>query len=127
MNPTPAALHLPESITVDHKILQIETLEVNTTGASGYICRCPGDLVYKMQAMEREFQLMTAAGDCSITPLCRIVRELDGRTVTDGIIIELATTFDFKTVLLGDRARVKDEIIALLKRLHSKYGSYTEI
>jgi len=62
-----------EVIPIDHEILRADKLEVIAIGASGYVYKCP-QLVYKMNARQREFDFMKAAGDCAIAPVCRITR-----------------------------------------------------
>ena len=117
---------LPESIPQGHEFLRHDTLEVIAIGGRGYVYRCQGGLVYKVNAIQREVDLMKAAGDCCIKIISRVTevleQESETQVVTSGVIMEGATPFDFKAVAAEDRGRVKDEMVALLKRLHREYG-----
>lgn len=110
---------LPPTITKAHPLLHYSALEILGLGGSGYVYKCPGDLAYKQHATQREVDLMTAAGDCAVTPLSRVLREVDGVLRPEGLVMELATPFNFKSVSPTDRAAVKDEMVALVARLHS--------
>jgi len=120
--PNDTTMGLPDTITEDHELLRSERLRIIAMGAIGYVYRCPGNFAYKQHAGQREFDLMKLAGDCSIKPVCRVVRLIQGVSVMDGMVMELATPFDFKAVSPQDRAMVKDEMIGLLSRLHDEYG-----
>ncbi len=96
-----------------------QNLEFLGLGGSGYVYKCPGDFAYKVHATQHEVDLMTAAGDCSVTPLSRVLGKMDGVWAPRGLIMELATPFDFKRVPSGERRAVMDEMVSLLERLHS--------
>src|SRR3569833_3402337 len=89
----------PDTNTEDHELLRSERLRIIAMGAIGYVYRCPGNFAYKQHAGQREFDLMMLAGDCSIKPVCRVVRLIQGVSVMDGMVMELATPFVFKAVL----------------------------
>ena len=117
------SLGLPPTITTEHEILTPRNLEVLGVGGSGYVYRCPGDLAYKVNVTQCEVDLMTAAGDCAITPLCHVLAKIDGAWWRRGLIMELATPFDFKLVPAEERMAVKDEMVSLVECLHSsKFG-----
>lgn len=66
---------------------------------------------------------MKAAGDCPITPHSQVTAENFGsKTWPCGIIMDLGTPFDAQTVSPEERAKVKDELIELLMRLHNERG-----
>lgn len=119
-----ASLKIPETITgsIIETVLGRE-LSVLAIGFSGYVYKCGEDLVYKMNASQREFDLMRAAGDCAVTPLSRVLCTFDsGQVFTDGLVTELGTPFDIMSVPRDKRADVKDEMVALLTRLHQVHG-----
>ncbi|KAH6844643.1 kinase-like domain-containing protein [Chaetomium sp. MPI-CAGE-AT-0009] len=114
---------LPPTITTNHELILPKNLEVLGLGASGYVYKCAGGFAYKPQASQREVDLMTAAGDCSITPLSRVLRERDGVLVPSGLVMELATPFNVKVVPAEQRAAVMKEMVGLVDQLHgSKFG-----
>ncbi|KAH6640830.1 kinase-like domain-containing protein [Chaetomium tenue] len=113
------SLGLPPTITTEHEMLIPKKLEVLGVGGSSYVYKCHGDLAYKVNVTEREVDLMTAAGDCAITPLCHVLAKIDGAWWRRGLIMELATPFDFKLVPAKERMAVKDEMVSLVDRLHS--------
>ncbi|KAK0744576.1 kinase-like domain-containing protein [Apiosordaria backusii] len=113
------SLPLPPVITTEHPILLPKNLEILGLGGSGYIYKCPGGFAYKVHASQREVDFMKAAGDCSVTPFSRVMRNVHGVLVPCGLIMELATPFNFKLVPSEERATVKDEMINLVERLHS--------
>ncbi|KAK4242558.1 kinase-like domain-containing protein [Achaetomium macrosporum] len=116
-------LRLPAAITTEHEILHPKTLEFLGLGNSGYVYKCPGGFAYKTQASQREAHLIKAAGDCAVPPLSRVMREIDGVLVPWGLIMELATPFDFKRVPAEERKAVKGEMVSLVERLHgSEFG-----
>lgn len=49
------------------------------------------------------------------------MREISGAVVTDGLVMKLATPFNFKSVLPEDRVAAKDEMIGLVSWLHAEY------
>ncbi|EAQ86598.1 predicted protein [Chaetomium globosum CBS 148.51] len=117
--PRVPSLGLPQTITTGHGMLIPQHLEVLGVGGSSYVYKCHGDLAYKVNVTEREVDLMTAAGDCAITPLCHVLAKIDGAWWRRGLIMELATPFDFKLVPAKERMAVKDEMVGLVERLHS--------
>lgn len=113
------SLGLLPIITTEHEILTTHNLTVLGVGGSGYVYRCPGDLAYKVNVIQSEVDLLTAAGDCAITPLCHVLDKIEGAWWRRGLIMELATPFDFKLVPAEERMAVKDEMVSLVDRLHS--------
>ncbi|KAK3299671.1 kinase-like domain-containing protein [Chaetomium fimeti] len=77
---------LPPTITTKHNMLLKKNLEFLGLGGSG----------------QREVDLMTAAGDCSIAPLSRVLWERGGGVVP-----------------AEQRAAVMQEMVGLVERLHS--------
>ena len=120
--PSIPSLNLPEEITMEHEIMLVKKLEFLGLGGSGYVYKCPGGFAYKQNASQREIDLMKAAGDCSITPLSRVLRKIEGVLVPRGLIMELATPFDFRLVPAEEREAVKEEMVGLVERLHSEFG-----
>jgi serine/threonine protein kinase len=100
-------------------MLNPQNLKVLGVGGSGYVYRCPGDLAYKVNVTQSEIDLLTAAGDCAITPLCHVLAKIDGAWWRRGLIMELVTPFDFKLVQAEERMAVKDKMVSLVERLHS--------
>ncbi|AEO69497.1 6d3f6960-c1a2-4980-a4af-6de61e709ec1 [Thermothielavioides terrestris] len=100
-------------------MLDPKHLEIIALGGNGYVYRCPGGFAYKQHATQREVDLMRLAGDCAVAPLSRVMDEVDGGLVPAGLIMELATPFNFKLVPPAERAAVKDEMVRLVERLHS--------
>ncbi|KAK3292509.1 kinase-like domain-containing protein [Chaetomium fimeti] len=107
------------TITTEHELLTPQNLEVLGVGGSGYVYRCPGDVAYKVNVTQCEVDLMMVAGDCAITPLCHVLAKIDGAWWRRGLIMELATPFDFKLVPAEERMAVKDEMVSLVECLHS--------
>jgi hypothetical protein len=80
---TGAHLHLPgppppQIITTEHEMLLPKNLKFLELGGSGYVYKCPTGFAYKEYASQREADFMKMAGDCSITPLARVLRDVDG-------------------------------------------------
>ncbi|KAK3348789.1 kinase-like domain-containing protein [Lasiosphaeria hispida] len=114
---------VPDTIMWNDEMLHSDNLvEVIAIAGSGYVYRCAAGCVYKMVATPREFSMMQAAGDCSVRPLSRVMERIEGQTCSAGILVELATPFDFRAVAPCDRGAVKDEMVALVERLHDEYG-----
>lgn len=114
---------VPKTITGSVETALGRKLSVLAFGLSGYIYKCGEDLVYKMNATQHEFELMKAASDCAVAPLSRVLDTSNsGRVFTSGIITELGTPFDIMSVPRDRRTGVKDEMVALLTRLHRVHG-----
>ncbi|KAL2138653.1 hypothetical protein VTI28DRAFT_6456 [Corynascus sepedonium] len=119
------SLPLPQTITIEHEISNHNNFEFLGLENSGYVYKCPGGFAYKTQSSDREVDFMKAAGDCSITPICRVmdrVEDRNGVLVPWGVIMELATPYNFKLVAPEERKAVMDEMVGLVERLHSEFG-----
>jgi serine/threonine protein kinase len=108
----------PQTITTEHEILLPKNLKLLGLGGSGYVYKCPTGFAYKEHASQREVEFMKVAGDCSITPLARVLREINGVLVPEGLVMELATPSDFKLVPPEQRVADKNEMVNLVERLH---------
>ncbi|KAK0724627.1 kinase-like domain-containing protein [Lasiosphaeris hirsuta] len=119
----PQPPYLPDTVLESDEILNPANLEVIAICGSGYVYRCPAGCAYKMHASRHEFDMMRAAGDCSVRPLSRVLRRTKtGQIRQRGILMELATPFDVQAVAPCDRGAVKDEMVALVDRLHDEYN-----
>ncbi|KAK3308976.1 kinase-like domain-containing protein [Chaetomium strumarium] len=96
-----------------------KNLEFLGLGGSGYVYKCAGGFACKVLATQREVDFMKAAGDCSAAPLSRVMGKVDGGVLVPcGLIMELATPFQFKLVPADERRAVMDEMVGLVERLH---------
>jgi serine/threonine protein kinase len=111
---------LPATITEDHEILLPDNFEFLGLGNSGYVYKLkhPDGFAYKLHATQHEVDFMKLAGDCSVTPISRVLGKIEGVLVPLGVIMELATPFDFQSVPVEQRRAVMDEMVSLLERLH---------
>ncbi|KAK4252164.1 kinase-like domain-containing protein [Corynascus novoguineensis] len=105
-------------------MLHHNNLEFLGLGNNGYVYKCPGGFAYKMQSSDREVDFMKAAGDCSVTPVSRVMEKPingSGMLMPSGLIMELATPFNFKLVPPEECKAVMDEMVGLVERLHSEF------
>jgi serine/threonine protein kinase len=82
-------------------------------------------LAYKQNATQREFDMFRAAGDCAVQAVGRVMKIADsdsGRPIVSGILTELQTLFDFKSIATKDKATVSKEMIFLVQTLQDRYG-----
>ncbi|EAS27459.3 serine/threonine protein kinase [Coccidioides immitis RS] len=80
-----------------------------------------GRKAYKAPASQREFDLMMAAGDCAVKVHGRSLwRDKEGEIRMSGIIMDLETPFDPKSVEDPQRKGLMGQIISVLHKLHRK-------
>ncbi|WEW54922.1 hypothetical protein PRK78_000349 [Emydomyces testavorans] len=76
---------------------------------------------YKFGASQREFDFLRAAGDCAVKVHGRSLwRDNCGVVRVDGVIMDLGTPFDPKTVEASQRKTLMNQMISLVRKLHSK-------
>lgn len=80
--------------------------------------------VLKGGGKQHEFDMMIAAGDCSIRPICRIfIKDMCGDVLMTGYVIELGTPLEAE-ILRDDSSLHKkslmDHMISLIHSLHNK-------
>ncbi|KLJ13332.1 hypothetical protein EMPG_11706 [Blastomyces silverae] len=76
---------------------------------------------YKGGASQREFDLMMEAGDCAVKVHGRSLwRDKKEEIGMSGIIMDLETPFDPKSVGDSQRKHLMDQIISVLRELHRK-------
>ena len=97
-----------------------ETLQVLAIGGMGYVYAYKG-LAYKQNCLARELEMMQKAGDCAVRAVAQVVSMDDGRPVMGGLLMELETPLDIKRVEESEKAVVRDHMIRLVGKLHSKY------
>lgn len=117
-NPENLQEHHSQLLQRDHGIIHSTQLDVIDIGSSGYLWK--GTFAYKQHGLQREFDLQKAAGDCSVKPYFGVQQRTNGQDAMNGIIMELGTPFDFKSVPASERTAVKEELVALVSRLHSR-------
>ncbi|MCJ1248569.1 hypothetical protein MMC30_005787 [Trapelia coarctata] len=93
---------------------------VLTIGGSGYIYQYRG-LAYKLTCFQRELDMLTLAGDCGVKAVARVMEMRQGRLIMTGLLMELETPFDVKSVPEAEKHSIMEEMIALVNRLHNGY------
>jgi Protein kinase domain len=77
--------------------------------------------VYKSGGSQREFDMMTAAGECSVKAYGRtLVRNPQGEVLMTGFIMDLEMALEPKAVKPGQRRFLIDKMISVVLALHHK-------
>jgi serine/threonine protein kinase len=97
-----------------------EKFQVLAIGGMGYVYRHE-DFAYKQNCFQREFDMMKMAGDCAVKAIARVIKIRDGGPVMTGLLMELETPFDVKSVQESEREAIMGEMIDLVSTLHQEY------
>lgn len=77
--------------------------------------------VYSSSGSQREFDMMTAAGECSVKAYgLALVRSPQGEVMITGFIMDLETSLEPKTVKPGQRRFLMDQMISGVLALYRK-------
>jgi len=95
--------HSPNSDVLWEDLAQeTEKFQVLAIGGMGYVYQHKSS-AYKQNCFQREFEMMKMAGDCAVKAIARVIKMKDGWPVMTGLLMELETPFDVKSVKESER------------------------